>query len=128
MLTYKVVCSVTRQIIELTELSLLPPSKMALAAGSAGISQLYQPQRPGKWGGEVYFGSSWQEGIAAVVWGSWSHGIHSQEAERDEHGCSTRSLLGQLTACGTVPPTFRVGLPTQSRKSLTDMVRGAAPS
>ena len=88
MLTYKVDCSVTRQIIELTEVSLLPPSKMALAAGSAGISQLYQPQRPGKWGGEVYCGSSWQEGTATGAQGSCSHSLWSRGAERNECWCS----------------------------------------
>lgn len=40
--------------------------------------------------GEVHHG---EEGMAAGAWGSRSHSIHGQEAERDKGCCSVHSLL-----------------------------------
>lgn len=44
--------------------------------------------------------------------GSWSHGIHTQEAESDECPCSADFLLISPPACGMVLLTFKVTFPT----------------
>lgn len=49
------------------------------------------------------------------AWKSWSHCIHSQEAESKGYRCLAHGLLflqSRVQARGVVLPTFRVGLPT----------------
>lgn len=76
--------------------------------------------------GEVHHG---EEGMAAGAWGSRSHSIHRQEAERDKCWCPVHSLLFSPSRSLVAPRTVLLGwvFPPQlahSRNFLTDSPRG----
>lgn len=59
--------------------------------------------------GTVHYGG---EILAAVVWASWSHCIHSQRVEINDAGTQLPLLIqSRALVVEVLPPTFRVGLP-----------------